>query len=162
MNETRELMSTTSNALAKMLKEEGISMDQALARSAHHLYGKPTAKLTPAELGKVQLRVVERAGVTNPRVNAGMAQMPRVSTVLHAFAIAYAFVQVANADDPVEEALAQAAGFAGGWAGAKVGAFAGGLVCGPPCALVGALAGGLAGSYVADEAARASYRSLRG
>ncbi|MBX3206735.1 MAG: hypothetical protein KF764_16820 [Labilithrix sp.] len=165
MKEARTGLSPAGAALSKYLKEEGLALPALFEKYSLRSHGKAFKELTAAERSAVCVKIAERAGVTNAKVNLASRLAPKLGKTLVAVTIAIAVYQVATAEDKVGEGIKQGAGFLGFLAGAKLGAVAGAAVCGPgapACAVIGGIAGGVLGALAAEAAAEESYHRIKG
>lgn len=165
MKDARTGLSPAGATLSKLLKEEGLTLPQLFERYAQSMYKKEIRELTAVERSAICVKIAQRAGVTNAKVNLASRLMPKVGRAMVAVTIAIAVYEVATAEDKVGEAVKQGAGFVGFLAGAKVGAAIGALACGPgapACAVIGGIAGGILGALAAEEAAEYGYRRIQG
>jgi len=153
MESMRSRTSGLGRSIARWLKEEGATLSQLEDRYARRLFGRPFGALDAATRDRVWLRITERAGATNPKVNFAMRWAPRAGRVFLAASVAIAFYQVATADDPGEEARRQGGALGGGVWGGMAALAATGLVCGPGapvCSGILIFVGGVVGALTGE------------
>lgn len=153
MESMRARTSAFGNAIARWLKQRGLTLAELEARYARDLYGRPFHDLSRAQRDRVWLHITRRAGATNSRVNAAMRAAPRAGRAFLLLSVAIAVYQVAEAEDKAREAARQGGSLGGGIAASAGVAALGGVVCGPGAPLcaagfgLAAFVAGVAGAY---------------
>ncbi len=153
-NDVMDLMrgrsSPVGRALAESMKAGGLTRETLLAKYSQDLFGKDFLSLTARQQDEVYAALVSAAGRSNPQVNARMARWSRIGRGLIVISIGVAVYTIATSDDPVAQAVEEAAIMGGGIAGGVAGGAAAGLLCGPGapiCVGIGAVVGGIAGAF---------------
>jgi hypothetical protein len=145
MEMARLRSSDIGRARALQLKAKGLALDDLVVKYSQQKFGTTFQRLTKAQQDQVLLEIVDAAGRSNPRVNAGIARTARIGRALWVLS---AVIAVYKTHQAGREVANVGGGFAGG---AAAGALAG-IWFGPLGVAVGVAIGGVVGAMVADEA----------
>lgn len=127
----RDRTSPFWRSIAEMLKKEGPSFDALIERYAKRMFDLPADKLSATQREAVMRRILERASVSNPRVNTWMSRFGRAGRGFVALSIGISIYNIATAEDPARQTAREATGIGAGFVGTLAGGAAGSLVCGP-------------------------------
>lgn len=155
-NELMEIARSRSTplgkAMAEQLKKNGKTLNETVAKYTLEIFGKNAdfTRLRPDQQNTVFAKVVERSGVSNPKVNLDMMRLSMAGRALWVISISLAVYNISTAQNKVEAAQKEA-GYAGaGIAGGVAGGALAGLICGPGapvCVAVGAFVGGTLAAF---------------
>lgn len=147
MDLARSRSTPIGKAMAESLKFKGKTLNELVARYAMELYGTSADfnGLTREQKNAVYAKVVERSGISNPKVNLRMARLSAAARAIWVVSISLAVYNIATAEDKVQAAQKEVAYAGAGIAGGMAGGALAGLMCGPGaplCVGVGAFIGG--------------------
>ncbi len=156
MDFARMRTSEMGRSAAIILKERGIPLDELVTKYSQELFGKAPDRLSAAERNTVALKIVEKAGETNVKVNRTMRGLGRAGRGLWVLTALVAAYNIGSAENKWVAAGREGANIAGGLGGgAAGGALVGAALTGPAAPIgstIGAIMGGILGAIVADEA----------
>lgn len=127
----RDRTSPFWRSIAELLKKEGPTFEALIERYAKRLYDLPPDKLSPAQREEVMRRILDRASVSNPRVNMWMSRFGRAGRGFVALSIGISIYNIATSENPGRQTAREATGIGAGFVGTLAGGAAGSLVCGP-------------------------------
>lgn len=162
-NETRNLiMDIVRNrstpvglAIAQQMKQQGITLNEIIAKKAQSLYGEKISfnDLPLEKQNKVYAEVVKSAGKSNPKVTSAMIKLSRAGRGLLFLSVTLSVYTVATSENKLatagKEVAVTGAGIGGGIAGGAIA----GLACGPGapvCVTLGAFVGGALAAFGID------------
>jgi hypothetical protein len=133
--------------VAKNIKEEGVTLNDAIAKYTIKLFGKEAqfAALSAEQQGQVYAKILERAAITNADVSMTLRRLGPACRGLFWISMAYTVYTVATSDDKPRAIAKEGASLGLSIAGGAAGGAVAGLMCGPGapvCVTAGAFIGG--------------------
>ena len=138
--------------IARNLKDQGLTLNEAIARYSVRLFGEGADfnRLKATDQAEVFGKILERSAVTNMEVSLMLRRLAPAARGVVIVSLAYAVYEIATAPDKGRTALREGSSFAAGVAGGAAGGALAGLACGPGapvCVTVGAFVGGALAAF---------------
>ncbi|AEG01772.1 hypothetical protein [Methylomonas methanica] len=155
MDVVRNRSTPVGLAIAQQMKQQGITLNEIIAKKAQSLYGDKISftNLSLEKQNKVYAEVVKSAGKSNPKVTSAMIKLSRAGRGLIFLSVALSVYTVATSENKLatagKEIAVTGAGIGGGIAGGAIA----GLACGPGapvCVTLGAFVGGAVAAFGID------------
>lgn len=139
-------------AIARNLKEDGLTLNELIAKYTIKLFGQDArfTALSAEQQGQVYAKILERAAVTNAEVSVMLRRLAPAARGLFWISIALTVYTVATAEDKPRALKREATSLGAGIAGGAAGGALAGLMCGPGapvCVTVGAFVGGALAAF---------------
>jgi hypothetical protein len=152
----RSQTSAPGQAVAELLKKEGKSLNELIARYTIRIFGDSANfdTLSAADKDRIFAEIVQAAARDNPRVTMTLKWASRSGRALVFFSIAVSVYNIYTAKDHVAALEKEATTTGGGIVGGMAGGALAGLACGPGapvCVTIGIFVGGALAAYGVEK-----------